>query len=97
MTIDKETTKDIRRGILWCLKAVSGHKLNDSVLRLELRNGGYDLTQAEVRDHMKYLAEEDKQYISLKYNDVADLFVAEITGRGRDLVDNMISDPGVSE
>ena len=67
------------------------------MLRLELRNGGYDLSLAEIRDHMKYLAEKDKQYIELKHNEQADLYVAEITGRGRDLIDGMIFDPGVSE
>lgn len=97
MVLDMEIARDIRRGILWCLKAVSGHKLNDRVLLIELRQGGYELRLSQVRDHLRYLAKNDKGYILLKYNEDADMYIAEITGRGRDLVDGMIFDPGVSD
>lgn len=94
--LNLEILKDTRRGILWCLKVVSGHKLNEHVIRRELVRGGYDLTQASVRDHLHYLAEKDKGYIELFYNREADMYLAEITGKGRDLVDDLITDPGVA-
>lgn len=95
--LNKEITKDIRRGILWVLKAVGGKKINDKILQASLREGGHDLRLAEVRDHIKYLSQKDKCFIFSWYNEAADMYICEITGRGRDVIDGMIYDPGVSD
>lgn len=96
--LDQEIMKDIRRGILWCLKTVQGHEVNEHILLAELRSsGGHPtLTHSSLRRHLQYLAEPDKGYITLKYIEAADMYVANITGKGCDVSDGVIFDPGVS-
>lgn len=96
MVFDNERQRDIRRGILFVLRAMPDCRINDDVIREALRAGGHDLTKADVCDHLMYLASDDKKYISLRRNREIDIMVAQITGKGRDLVDGVISDPGVS-
>lgn len=89
--------KEIRRGIL--VYCYSFHEFfnEDTEILQEFRQSGFsNLLVEEVRYHMWYL--NKKSLLELKTPDVEDevIFLARITARGMDVLDNNESEPGVS-
>jgi succinate dehydrogenase flavin-adding protein (antitoxin of CptAB toxin-antitoxin module) len=89
--------KEIRRGIL--VYCYSFHEFfnEDTEILQEFRQSGFsNLLIEEVRYHMWYL--NKKSLLELKTPDVEDevIFLARITARGMDVLDNNESEPGVS-
>ena len=89
------------RGLILTLVYVNhrrqGARLTSTVIRGTLQREGYQFSRNDVLAMLQDLA--DRQYI--RYSSMRDgddrmfIFAIEITARGRDLVDALISDPAV--
>lgn len=89
--------KELRRGIL--IYCYSFHEFfnEDTEILQEFRQSGFsNLLMEEMRFHMWYLGE--KSLLELKTPEIEGdaLFLARITAKGMDVLDNYVSDPGVS-
>ncbi|MFQ5432929.1 MAG: hypothetical protein ACE5EN_10535 [Nitrospinota bacterium] len=89
--------KELRRGILIYCYSFHDFFNEDTEILQEFRQSGFsNLLMEEMRFHMWYLGE--KSLLELKTPEIEGdaLFLARITAKGMDVLDNYVSDPGVS-
>ncbi len=93
--MDEQTRIAALRGmILQALDLEYPNSVSDLAVQALLWGGGYDLDQLSVRRHLEYLAGPGKEYIRIGKKR-RDLWLAQLTPRGKDLLDGAIDDdPG---
>jgi len=84
-------TEDIRLVILRTLAETNGYSCNESIIHSILAKFGHKCSRDQVKVQLAWLQEQG--LVSL--DEVADIYVATITGRGVDVASGLATVPGV--
>ena len=94
MTDDIIRTGTKRAMIIDALYTEYPNEMSDIAVQTMMQGMGYDVVKLEVRSHLQYLSGPGKEYIVLKKQS-RELWLAQLTPRGKDLKAGAIQDPGV--
>ncbi|UTV30177.1 VpaChn25_0724 family phage protein [Photobacterium atrarenae] len=91
MALSEIQSEHQRLVILRCLAEVPGFQLNESILHDSLNRAGVPTSRDAVKMQLEWLREMGL----VKITQMASFYVAELTGRGADVVSGVARVPGI--